>query len=175
MKTIDYLRPGVISRYTDTSGIKLAVCVGFGRDSRRRPRVRLYRAASEKWTTPQLVEWTHLAAIDRIEIDRLMTRLLAKATEALRATPDLGFRTDDVALLVEVRRALGRLDAELAALFVGANPAELATQLDRAGLRSGISGLLMPERAQHPRSDHDGDGPCAACAVTTDQRQEGKP
>lgn len=50
MKTIDHIRDGVVARYTETNGLKLAVCVGFGRDYR--PRVRFYRATAG--TTPKL-------------------------------------------------------------------------------------------------------------------------
>lgn len=45
------------------------------------------------------------------------------------------------ALLVEVRRALGRLDAKLAEVLTG-DASKLGAQLDRAVLSAGIAGLL---------------------------------
>ena len=101
IKTIDHINIGVVARYTETPGFKLAVCVGFGRDCR--PRVRFYRQAAAKWSQPELVDRTHLAALGKIE--RLgpsrQHTVLTNALRALKKTPDLGFREMDLALLVK--------------------------------------------------------------------------
>lgn len=103
MKTTNHICEGVVSRYTEANGFKLAVCVGVGRDDR--PRVRFFRAAVGSWTTPELVDRGHLAPLGEIEIDgpsrqhRVLTRAL-EALEALWTTPKLGFGPVHVALLV---------------------------------------------------------------------------
>jgi hypothetical protein len=100
VKTIDHIRDGVVARYTEANGLKLAVCVGFGRDYR--PRVRFYRATAGKWTSPELVDRAHLAPLGKIEVDGPSRQhgVLAKALEALWTTPKLGFGPAHVALLV---------------------------------------------------------------------------
>jgi hypothetical protein len=95
VKTIDHIRDGVVARYTEANGFKLAVCVGFGRDYR--PRVRFYRATAGKWTSPELVDRAHLAPLDGPSRQH---GVLTKALEALWTTPKLRFGPAHVALLV---------------------------------------------------------------------------
>ena len=100
VNTVNYVREGVVARYTEVDGFKLAVCVGFGRD--HRPRVRLYRAQAGKWTQPELVDRTHLVPLTDVEISGASRQraVLTQALSALWGTPELGFRTADLALLV---------------------------------------------------------------------------
>jgi hypothetical protein len=95
-KTIDHLREGAVARYTESDDLKLAVCVGFGRDYR--PRVRLYRAATHKWSKPELVDRTHLVPLEQIEIEGPGQHHaeLSKALGVLWTTPELGFRPGEL-------------------------------------------------------------------------------
>ncbi len=97
-RTIDHVDVGVLARYTEANGLKLAVCVGLGRD--HRPRVRLYRAKANQWTQPELVDRAHLVPLSE-EIVNTSRRhvVLTRALEALWSTPSLGFRPADLAFL----------------------------------------------------------------------------
>jgi hypothetical protein len=97
---IGHIRAGVIARYSRANGFKLAICVGFGRDSR--PRARLYRATAGAWTNPELVDPAHLVPLGKIEIEGPSRQhtVLTRALEGLWTTPELGFGLAHVALLV---------------------------------------------------------------------------
>lgn len=100
LTTTDHLREGVVARYTEAKGFKLAVCVDFSNDSR--PHVRFYNATAAKWTSPVLVHRAHLGTLGAIEIEgpSRQHRVLSGALEALRGTPALDLRSEHIACLV---------------------------------------------------------------------------
>lgn len=94
------LREGVVTGCNTANTFKPALCIGYA--DKPRALVRLYRAQTDKWSSPAWVNTKKLRTLQQIDIEGPSRRhdLLTRALKALRDSPKIGFSSGQVALLV---------------------------------------------------------------------------